>query len=262
MKRIDAEKAWFRRCKRAQRFHRLSTEEQVDYYDGAKKLLGVASKSDVHRLGLWHRSFHCWIAYLEGDSPKVVMQMRGKKVQDFKNKLDISAAGHYQTREEDFRGGLRELKEELSLVLRREQVGRIGRRMVNEVVPDLRRNCEWQDIGLHVPDDRGGIRDRLRPNPEEVESVWELPVRGVLKLLRGRATSVKAIRCGVKSNKSDSMAIVENFGRDNFIESASHYLAHIMCELEKHLSPRYHPSQGQMLSLGDGSTWEDCDGGM
>ncbi|WP_408006232.1 hypothetical protein ACJROX_16110 [Pseudalkalibacillus sp. A8] len=35
--------------------------ELLNIYDDDRKLLGVATREEVHRLGYWHDTFHCWL---------------------------------------------------------------------------------------------------------------------------------------------------------------------------------------------------------
>lgn len=37
-------------------------DELIDIFDENMNLLGTALKSQAHREGLWHKTFHCWLA--------------------------------------------------------------------------------------------------------------------------------------------------------------------------------------------------------
>ena len=36
-------------------------DELIDIFDEDMNLLGTAMKSQAHREGLWHKTFHCWL---------------------------------------------------------------------------------------------------------------------------------------------------------------------------------------------------------
>jgi hypothetical protein len=59
--------------------------EQLKIFDENRNPIGVASREDVHRLGYWHETFHCWF-------------------------VDITAAGHLMA-DESVEDGVREIKE-------------------------------------------------------------------------------------------------------------------------------------------------------
>lgn len=88
--------------------------EILDIYDAKLNHIGTADREEVHRLGYWHQTFHCWIVRSENTKKYVLFQIRDKAKNVEPNKLDITAAGHLKAGEtkED---GLRELEEELGV---------------------------------------------------------------------------------------------------------------------------------------------------
>lgn len=89
-------------------------EERLDIYDEAGVHLGSEARSEVHRLGLWHQTFHCWIYRKDGEQIDLLFQKRHPQKDTCPNLLDITSAGHLLAGEipED---GVRELEEELGL---------------------------------------------------------------------------------------------------------------------------------------------------
>ena len=86
--------------------------EYLDYFDGNYHLLGKAEKVVVHRKGLWHHTFHCWVYTSDR---KVLFQLRAKHIKSCPGLLDVTCGGHIQAGESPLKGGLRELREELGL---------------------------------------------------------------------------------------------------------------------------------------------------
>ncbi|MGE9942693.1 NUDIX hydrolase [Bariatricus sp. SGI.161] len=102
--------------------------EILDIYDAKMNHIGVANREDVHKLGYWHQTFHCWIVRNENGKNYVLFQIRDKEKSVAPNKLDITAAGHLKAGEtkED---GLRELEEELGIRVNIEQLHYLGIRI-------------------------------------------------------------------------------------------------------------------------------------
>ena len=88
-------------------------EEYFDVLDefgnktGKKKL-----RSLVHRDGDFHKAVHIWIYNSNGD---ILLQRRAPNKDSNPNKLDISCAGHLSAGDDSLTGALREIKEELNL---------------------------------------------------------------------------------------------------------------------------------------------------
>lgn len=102
--------------------------ELLDIYDAKMNHIGVADRNEVHKLGFWHQTFHCWIIRRENNKNFVLFQIRDKKKDVAPNKLDITAAGHLkagETKEE----GIRELEEELGIKVNIDQLHYLGVRI-------------------------------------------------------------------------------------------------------------------------------------
>ena len=69
-------------------------------------------RSEVHRDGDWHRAVHIWIINNKGD---ILLQRRCATKDSNPNMLDISSAGHLSAGDDSLDGAIRELKEELNL---------------------------------------------------------------------------------------------------------------------------------------------------
>ncbi|WP_103105712.1 NUDIX hydrolase [Brevibacillus reuszeri] len=106
-------------------------EEQLDIFDEAGQHIGVKARSEVHRLGLWHQTFHCWIYRVVEGRVEVLFQKRHPQKDTCPNLLDITSAGHLLASEQPSEG-VRELYEELGLSVRFEQLSKIG--MIRDVM--------------------------------------------------------------------------------------------------------------------------------
>ena len=169
----------------------MAFDEFLDVYDACGRPLGVAKpRSQVHRDGDWHKTFHCWIIYRnDADDETILFQKRGSGVELWPNCLDITAAGHYRAGETLASGGVREIEEELGLTVSPRQLIPAGTHInVDEFVPG-RKNHEFHEVyffahcqELHA----------YRPDPQEVAGLVPLACRDVLRLFAGEIQTVGA----------------------------------------------------------------------
>lgn len=96
----------------------MSTEWIEAEWDGVRFR---ATREEVHRLGYWHETFHCFVLHPEG----LLLQRRSPQKRDFPGMYDITAAGHLSYGE-GVKDGIRELKEEIGLVRRFDELTPIG----------------------------------------------------------------------------------------------------------------------------------------
>lgn len=135
----------------------------------------------VHRDGLWHRSFHCWLVRAGRHGPELVLQRRAQTKDTHPGIWDVSAAGHYRPGE-GLEGGLRELSEELGLTLLPEQLVWVERHREIINYPDGLRDREYQDVYLARCD---LPPEAYRPDPAEVDGVATLRAATLVSLARG-----------------------------------------------------------------------------
>lgn len=98
-------------------------EEQIDILDSAGKRTGeIRSRSDVHRLGLWHRTVHIWLFDSAGN---ILFQLRAHDKESNPNLYDTSCAGHISAGENSLNSAVREIAEELGIKKRAEDLAYI-----------------------------------------------------------------------------------------------------------------------------------------
>jgi isopentenyl-diphosphate delta-isomerase type 1 len=73
-----------------------------------------ASRDDVHRKGLWHKTVHIWVMNRQGN---LLLQKRALSKETFPGCWDISCAGHIDAGETPLEAAVRELKEELGFIV-------------------------------------------------------------------------------------------------------------------------------------------------
>lgn len=94
--------------------------ELLDVLDEEGNQTGnVETKAEIYKKGLWHRSVHIWII---NDNKELLVQKRNPNKKTFPNLWAISSAGHVVAGETSIESGLRELKEELDIDAKKEDL--------------------------------------------------------------------------------------------------------------------------------------------
>jgi len=165
-------------------------DEMVDVLDERGEKTGeVAWKSEVHRAGLRHRCFHCWI--LDPNGPYLFVQLRAAGKDTWPDLLDVTAAGHLRAGEGAL-DGLREVEEELGLLVRPEELLPLGTRKIERAIPGgLDR--EFQETFLLV---RELSPPDLRLQEEEVAALVRLDLEDVEALHEGAEVPVEEWTAG------------------------------------------------------------------
>ena len=95
-------------------------KEYFDILDERGNKTGnIKLRSEVHRDGDWHKAVHIWIFNKQGD---VLLQRRAPDKDSHPNMLDMSCAGHLSAGDSSIEGALRELKEELNIEIKPEEL--------------------------------------------------------------------------------------------------------------------------------------------
>ncbi len=163
----------------------MSTEEREEWLDIFTFEMipcGRAPRSMVHERGLWHQTFHAWIASARRLDAKLVIQLRGPHKDTNPLRFDVSAAGHLEAGESPD-DGVREIEEELGLHLSAARLHKLG-----VVANEARFGSVWDREFHHVyaaivPD---LVLEALRPAPDEIAGIYEIPVGDFLDLALGR----------------------------------------------------------------------------
>jgi len=90
------------------------SEEIFAVVDESDTVIDYRPRSEVHRLGLRHRSVHVWVYNGAGE---VLLQKRSRRKECFPGMWDSATAGHVDRGEDYDQCAVRELREELGLVL-------------------------------------------------------------------------------------------------------------------------------------------------
>lgn len=90
----------------------------------------VVERSKAHREGIWHRTSHVWLVRKKNGRIEVLVQKRSADKDAYPGCYDTSSAGHIPVGCSYEESAIRELKEELGVTAREEDLHLCGRRTV------------------------------------------------------------------------------------------------------------------------------------
>lgn len=104
--------------------------EMLDVVDVQGRPTGeTVERGEAHRLGVRHRTAHVWILRRKDGQVQVLLQKRSLGKDSYPGCYDISSAGHIPAGVEFVPSALRELKEELGVEARAEDLILCGQRI-------------------------------------------------------------------------------------------------------------------------------------
>ncbi len=87
----------------------------------------TVSRDAAHKEGILHRTAHVWIVRKNAGSYDILLQKRSMEKESFPGMYDTSSAGHIPAGEEPLPSALRELKEELGIAAKPEELAFAGK---------------------------------------------------------------------------------------------------------------------------------------
>jgi isopentenyldiphosphate isomerase len=184
--------------------------ELFDVYDEQDRWIGTEEREKVHALGLWHHSFHCWLARAsrgDYDDAKVLFQQRSAGKDTHPGRYDITAAGHLVAGETP-RDAVRELEEELGVAIAFDELTPFG--TVREQIEGSAHGKSY--IDREVSFVFGYIHDwelaRFRLQEEEVAGVYEASASELISLMDGSIAVLRAqgvISCDSRITASEAI---------------------------------------------------------
>ncbi|MBQ8785582.1 MAG: NUDIX domain-containing protein [Alphaproteobacteria bacterium] len=176
-------------------------DELIDIFDENMNFLGTVMKSQAHREGLWHKTFHCWLAQKKENGKTMLwLQLRKYDKDIFPNMLDITAAGHIRAGEE-VKDGYREIEEELGIKLNKDDIIKLF--TAKEIYENGSiNNREFQMVYMSMVD---GSPYKAVLQPEEVEGLYEVDIDEFIDLLDEKLKNIEAK--GIKRNPDSTYTL-------------------------------------------------------
>lgn len=88
--------------------------ELLEYFDADnKKCMGIEERKIIHEKNLWHREVAVWVM---NENKELLLQRRSPQKKQGANKFSV-VAGHVEIKERETLGAIRELEEEIGLII-------------------------------------------------------------------------------------------------------------------------------------------------
>jgi isopentenyldiphosphate isomerase len=144
-----------------------------------KKTGETITRDEAHRAGTWHGAFHCLIIYEREGRGQALFQKRSVAKQIAPGRYDVSVGGHYSSGENAALAGTREIKEELGLDVKFDELLPLGRRVFVYCFTSGVMENEFQDVFLLPRDFRP---PKITLQEEEVDGLLEMDIELGIKL--------------------------------------------------------------------------------
>lgn len=161
--------------------------EKIKVFDEQFQYIGIHSRDYVHRKGLWHETFQCWLI----DDDFVYIQKRSANKKDFPSLFDITAAGHLEAHE-TVEDGVREIEEELGIKVAFTDLISVG--IIQDVIllPHFS-DYEFAHVYFHKADFKA---EDFILQEDEVESIYRIKRQDFIRLCFGEVERTIAYRLG------------------------------------------------------------------
>jgi isopentenyldiphosphate isomerase len=169
--------------------------ERLAILDEQMVYIGVRTREEVHTLGFWHETFHCWFLKEEGGKKYLLFQLRSAQKKDYPSLLDVTAAGHLLAGETPM-DGLREVEEEVGVSISFEHLVKVGV-LKEEQIEDGLINREMCHVYLYRCD---LALDDFVLQEEEVSGLVLVELEQYERFERGECETVKGY--GYKSGEN------------------------------------------------------------
>lgn len=200
----------------------MPMQELLDIYDEQDRYIGTCERAEVHRLGHWHHTFHCWLIRDTPDGRMLVFQKRHHSKDTFPNLYDITAAGHLSAGE-TLEEAAREIEEELGIPMRFEQLTHL----IDERYEERGATVHGAFIDREVSSVFGAFSPlelhEYRLQDDEVAGIFEASLTDMLELFSGKRPSVPARGIYTSAAPSSADAIQVKVTMRDFVPHSPHY---------------------------------------
>ncbi|MEK3980356.1 NUDIX domain-containing protein [Psychrobacillus sp. FSL K6-2836] len=200
-------------------------QELLKVFDEEHNQIGVETREEIHKLGLWHETFQCWFIGKHEGKQYVYLQLRSDLKKDYPGLLDITAAGHLLASETVF-DGIREVKEELGIDVLFEELYSLGvmkysvktgELVDNELAHVFLYDCvlEWEQFALQA---------------EEVSGIVRVEISEFVKLWKEELKEIEIF--GFKMNEEGAKSPIHQVvGKTSFVPHDQFYYEEICKEM-------------------------------
>ncbi len=163
-------------------------DELIDVLDSEGKLTGeTIMKTVAHEKGIFHQTVHIWFYTQKGE---ILLQQRGKNKKTFPLLWDVSVAGHIGAGESVETSALREIEEEIGLLISKKQLEKIGifkslQKHSNTLIDNEFHHTFLVELNIPLT--------QLKKQKSEVEALKLTPLSNFTKLIQPNNFSNKLV---------------------------------------------------------------------
>lgn len=203
--------------------------EILNIFDEHGKEIGQATRAEVHRVGHWHETFHCWFVAKEASTYYLYFQIRSQTKRDYPSLIDITAAGHILS-EERIEDGIREVREEIGINVSFDELislGTVKDRIVNKGMIDK----ELAHVFLYKSN---VLMEDFQLQKEEVSGIVKMALETFSDLWFDEIDKVEIN--GIKLNSAgEKVSIKRMVNKDNFVPHEDTYYEHVLRRIGDHI---------------------------
>lgn len=157
--------------------------EYIDIIDANGNSTGKKKpRNEAHRDGDWHKAVHVWIL---NDNGEILIQKRAKTTDSFKNLWDVSVVGHMQSSEKSTDAAVREIKEELGIHAKTEELTPFFT-IKNQLKDGAFIDNQYSDVYLFYYRGESAV---LRKQKDEVSEIKFISLEHLEKLIQKETSS-------------------------------------------------------------------------
>ena len=169
----------------------------------------VKTRNQAQKDGDWLGTFNLWILTRDPE-PAIIYQQRSLKKDWAPGKLDVAAGGYYG-HGEALLDGLREASEELGVTINADHVKAVGRKLFVGVTGDG--TIIHKVVDVYLAEESWPL-STYNLQPSEVDGIYALPVRELLKMHRDEHYSFNAVGLNLHGEPVSTIVVQSAFPTD------------------------------------------------
>lgn len=193
--------------------------ELLTVFNEKHQKVGENTRAFIHQEGLWHETFHCWFVQRINGVPHLYFQQRSNVKKDFPGLFDITAAGHLLANE-TVNEGIREVQEELGIILSMEDLRPIGI-LKDSIVQKNFIDNEFAHTYVYM---MVGGSPSFHLQEEEVSAIYSAPISEVVRLYEREVDQI-SLGCILSINK-DRLEIKVSL--EDFVPHGGDYMKQVL----------------------------------
>lgn len=200
--------------------------EILKIFDEYRNEIGVATREEVHKVGYWHETFHCWFISRDNEKDYIYLQIRSDAKKDYPSLLDITAAGHLLVNE-TVNDGVREVEEELGIAVTFSELLSLG--IINYSVKTGELiDKEFAHVFLHKS---LHSFDGYELQSEEVSGIVRTEFQQFAELWLGRLEEIQIEGFEINS-EGQNVSIYKTVTKNNFVPHENSYYEAIIHQID------------------------------